>query len=106
MKLLIKIILVLGVLLCPSISESTDKKWRWKKTGRLYDERNQIEVICRLHKEKRVKPFLGEDTVKCHYRCQDYKEIKDEFVITTHSDFACVKQVIQTRGDKRDWRSK
>ena len=34
------------------------------------------------------------------------KNIKDEFVITTHSDFACEKQVIQPRGDKRDWRNK
>tara|TARA_Y100000592_G_C5257801_1_gene215839 strand:- start:242 stop:550 length:309 start_codon:yes stop_codon:yes gene_type:complete len=79
---------------------------KWSGKGRLYDERNQYFVTCRLVKEKRVKPFLGEDTVKCHYRCQDYKDIKDEFVVTTHSDYACEKQVTQPRGKKRDWRSK
>ena len=55
---------------------------------------------------KRVEPFFGEDSVKCHYRCQDYKEVRDEFVITTHSDHTCMKQVTQPRGDKRDWRTK
>ena len=74
--------------------------------GRLYDERNQYLVACRLVKEKRVEPFFGEDSGKCHYRCQDYKEVRDEFVITTHSDHTCMKQVTQPRGDKRDWRSK
>ena len=79
---------------------------QWTGKGRLYDQRSQYFVTCRLVKEKRVEPFLGEDTVKCHYRCQDYKDIKDEFVITTHSDFPCEKQVLQPRGDKRDWRTK
>ena len=79
---------------------------QWTGRGKLYDERNQYFVTCRLVKEKRVEPFLGEDTVKCHYRCQDYKEKRDEFVINTHSDFACEKQIVQPRGDKRDWRKR
>lgn len=82
------------------------KNYNWTGKGRLYDKRNQYFVTCRLVKEYRVKPFLGEDTVKCHYRCQDYVNKKDEFVITTHSDFACQKQVIQPRGNKRDWRGR
>lgn len=82
------------------------KNYKWSGKGKLYDKRNQYYVACRLVKEKRVEPFLGEDTVKCHYRCQDYKDKKDEFVITTHSDFSCEKQVMQPRGDKRDWRIK
>ena len=53
-----------------------------------------------------VEPMFGEDTVKCHYRCQDYGRGSEEFVITTHSDFACEKNVVQPRGDERDWRSK
>lgn len=80
--------------------------FKWSGKGKLYNERNQYFVTCRLVKEKRVKPFLGEDTVKCHYRCQDFRDKKDEFVITTHSDFPCEKQVMQPRGDKRDWRKK
>ena len=80
--------------------------YKWGGKGKLYDRRNQYVVACRLVKEKRVEPFFGEDSVKCHYRCQDYKEVRDEFVITTHSDHTCMKQVTQPRGDKRDWRSK
>ena len=100
-----RIILIISILLFPTFLQSTNK-WKWKNTGRLYDERNQYIVTCRLVKEKRVEPFFGEDSVKCHYRCQDYKEIRDEFVITTHSDHTCMKQVTQPRGDKRDWRSR
>ena len=100
-----RIILIISILLFPTFLHSTDI-WKWKNTGRLYDKRNQYTVMCRLVKEKRVKPFFGEDSVKCHYRCQDYKEIRDEFVITTHSDHTCMKQVTQPRGDKRDRRSK
>ena len=70
--------------------------------GYLYDERNQYFVICRLTDEKNVKPFFGEDTVKCFYTCQD----KEFFVINTHSDYPCEKQVTSPRGDKRDWRKK
>ena len=80
--------------------------YKWSGKGRLYDQRNQYFVSCRLVKEKRVKPFFGDDSVKCHYRCQDYKEIRDEFVITTHSNHICVKTVTQPRGDKRDWRNR
>ena len=93
-----KYIILIIILLFPSLTYSINFKWSGK--GHLYDQRNQYTVMCRLVKEKRVEPWLGEDSVKCHYRCQD------EFVITTHSDFACQKQVTQTRGDKRDWRSK
>ena len=100
-----KLLLILSILLLHAPLESAHK-WRWKNTGRMYDERNQYLVACRLVKEKRVEPFFGEDSVKCHYRCQDYKEVRDEFVITTHSDHTCMKQVTQPRGDKRDWRSK
>ena len=88
----------------PTLATITNYKWGGK--GRLYDQRNQYLVACRLVKENRVEPFFGEDSVKCHYRCQDYKEKRDEFVITTHSDHTCMKQVTQPRGDKRDWRSK
>lgn len=78
----------------------------WTGRGHLYDQRNQYEVMCRLTQEYNVDPFFGEDTTKCHYRCQDHKSEAEEFVITTHSDFPCEKQVVQTRGDYRDWRSK
>ena len=80
--------------------------YKWSGKGHLYDERNQYTVICRLVKERRVEPLFGEDSVKCHYRCQDYKDIKDEYVITTHSDFVCEKNQTQTRGYKRDWRNR
>ena len=76
--------------------------YKWSGKGKLYDERNQYYVTCRLDKQERVNPFFGEDSVKCHYRCQD----KEYFVITTHSDFACERQVVQPRGFYRDWRSK
>ena len=95
-------ILVVLIMIYPSFVESA----QWSGRGHLYDQRNQYEVMCRLVKEKRVEPFFGEDSVKCHYRCQDYKDIKDEFVITTHSNHVCERQVVQTRGDFRDWRSK
>ena len=70
--------------------------------GRLYDQRNQYYVTCRLTKEKIVEPFFGEDSVKCFYTCTD----KDTMVITTHSGFACEKQIQSSRGDKRDWRDR
>ena len=96
--------LISSLFLISIITPTQANKWTGK--GRLYDQRNQYFVTCRLVKEKRVEPFFGEDSVKCHYRCQDYKEVRDEFIITTHSDHTCMKQVTQPRGDKRDWRSK
>ena len=84
-----KYILIALIILYPTISDS--KNYKWSGKGKLYDQRNQYTVTCRLVKEKRVKPFFGDDSVKCHYRCQDYKVIRDEFVITTHSDHACMK---------------
>ena len=112
-----RIFLILVILLYPTLTMShvhtpycvhptLVKNYKWSGKGRLYDQRNQYIVACRLVKEKRVEPFFGEDSVKCHYRCQDYKEVRDEFVITTHSDHSCMKQVTQPRGDKRDWRTK
>ena len=70
--------------------------------GRLYDQRNQYYVTCRLTKEKIVEPFFGEDSVKCFYTCTD----KDTMVITTHSDHVCEKQIQTPRGDQRDWRNR
>ena len=96
--------LFLIFIIIPFSVDSLNYKWSGK--GKLYDERNQYYVVCRLVFQERVKPFLGEDTVKCRYRCQDAKTLKDEFVITTHSDFACERQVVQPRGDKRDWRGR
>ena len=98
-------IIILIFLLTPTASNSVTN-YKWGGKGKLYDQRNQYVVACRLVKEKRVEPFFGEDSVKCHYRCQDYKEVRDEFVITTHSNHTCMKQVTQPRGDKRDWRSR
>ena len=74
----------------------------WAGNARLYDDRNQYQVTCRLTKEKNVEPFFGEDSVKCFYVCTD----KEEMVVNTHSDFACEKQIQVPRGDKRDWRGK
>ena len=82
------------------------KNYKWKNTGRLYDERNQYYVLCRLVFMERVKPFIGEDTVKCRYRCQDAKSEKDEFIISTHSDYPCERQIVQTRGLQRYWRNR
>ena len=62
----------------------------------------RYEALCRLHKEKRVEPFFGEDSVKCFYTCTD----KDNIVITTHSDHVCEKQIQTPRGDQRDWRNR
>ena len=87
------------------LSFSTNAE-RWSGRGKLYDERNQYYVLCRLVKEYRVEPLFGDDSVKCHYRCQDFKDEKDEYVITTHSDHVCEKNQIQPRGDKRDWRGR
>ena len=69
--------------------------------GYLYDELNQYFVICRLTDEKNVKPFFGEDTVKCFYTCQD----KEVLVINTHSDYhvknkRSVRGVIDVTGEK------
>ena len=96
-----RIILIISILLFPTFLQSTNK-WKWKNTGRLYDERNQYIVTCRLVKEKRVEPFFGEDSVKCFYTCTD----KDNIVITTHSDHVCEKQIQTPRGDQRDWRNR
>ena len=100
-----KYFILIIILLYPTSSNSVTN-YKWGGKGRLYDQRNQYIVECRLVKQKRVEPFFGEDTVKCHYRCQDYKDIKDEFVITTHSNHVCVQTVQQPRGDKRDWRNR
>ena len=80
------------------------KSWsyKWTGKGKLYDQRNQYFVTCRLTKEKIVEPFFGEDSVKCYYTCSD----KEKMVITTHSGYACEKQIQTPRGDKRDWRKK
>ena len=94
------LILLIIILFLPNDSNSWNYKWTGK--GRLFDERNQYHVTCRLTKEKRVTPWIGEDTVKCFYTCSD----KEKMVITTHSDFACQKEIKSARGDKRDWRSK
>lgn len=76
--------------------------YKWHGKGRLYDERNQYFVTCRLTQEKRVKPFFGEDAVKCFYTCTD----KETLVITSHSEHVCNKQIVEPRGEKRDWRGR
>lgn len=76
--------------------------YKWHGKGRLYDERNQYLVTCRLTQEKRVKPFFGEDAVKCFYTCTD----KETLVITSHSEHVCNKQIVEPRGEKRDWRGR
>ena len=80
------------------------KSWSYERSGKgkLYDQRNQYFVTCRLTKEKRVEPFFGEDSVKCYYTCTD----KEKMVITTHSNHVCEKQITTPRGDKRDWRGR
>ena len=80
------------------------KSWsyKWTGKGKLYDQRNQYFVTCRLTKEKRVEPFFGEDSVKCYYTCTD----KEKMVITTHSNHVCERQITTPRGDKRDWRGR
>ena len=93
-------ILSIVIILYPTIGYCLNYKWSGK--GKLYDERNQYFVTCRLIKEKIVEPFFGEDSVKCFYICTD----KEKMVITTHSDYACEKQIQSPRGDKRDWRKK
>ena len=92
--------IVVGVIALPLLLSFCDSVVA--TNGRLYDKRNQYHVTCRLTKEKIVEPFFGEDSVKCFYTCTD----KDTMVITTHSDFACEKQIQSPRGDKRDWRGR
>jgi hypothetical protein len=70
--------------------------------GRLYDQLNQYFVNCRLTKEARVEPFFGEDAVKCFYTCTD----KVETVITSHSNYTCYKEIVEPRGESRDWRDR
>ena len=70
--------------------------------GRLYDQLNQYFVNCRLTKEIRVEPFFGEDAVKCFYTCTD----KVETVITSHSNYTCYKEIVEPRGEIRDWRDR
>jgi len=96
----IKVSIIIILLFLPSISY--EKNYKWSGKGRLYDQRNQYFVTCRLTKEKRVEPFFGEDSVKCFYNCTD----KEEIVITTHSDHICEKQISLPRGDARDWRNR
>ena len=76
--------------------------YKWQGKGRLYDERNQYFVTCRLTQEKRVEPFFGDDSVKCFYTCTD----KETMVITSHSNHVCNKQIISPRGERRDWRDR
>jgi len=92
--------IVVGALVLPLLLSFCDPVLA--TNGKLYDQRNQYFVTCRLHKEKRVKPFFGEDSVKCFYTCTD----KDNIVITTHSDHVCEKQIQTPRGDQRDWRNR
>jgi len=92
--------LLVLIILVPTAVSSWSYKWTGK--GKLYDQRNQYHVTCRLTKEKRVEPFLGEDSVKCFYTCSD----KDKMVVNTHSDFACEKQIQAPRGDQRSWRDR
>lgn len=98
-KVMIKF-LFLFLIIFPFSVDSFNYKWSGK--GKLYDERNQYYVACRLDNQERVEPFFGEDSVKCHYICQD----KEYFVITTHSDYICERQVMEPRGFYRDWRNK
>lgn len=93
-------LIILIILLYPMNSNTWSYKWSGK--GKLYDERNQYFVTCRLTQEKIVDPFFGEDSVKCFYTCTD----KEKMVITTHSDHICEKQISSPRGDKRDWRNR
>ena len=95
---------MMGALLLPLLScdPVLAKNYKWSGKGQLFDERNQYFVTCRLHKEKRVDPFFGEDSVKCFYACTD----KEDMVITTHSDHVCEKQIQSPRGEKRDWRNR
>ena len=94
----ILIIILLTIILVPTLGNGWSYKWTGK--GKLYDQPNQYFVTCRLKKEKNL--YLGEDGVKCFYTCSD----KDSMVITTHSDFACEKQIKSPRGDYRDWRGR
>ena len=64
--------LVLPLLFCDPVFA---KNYKWSGKGQLYDERNQYQVTCRLTKEKNVKPFFGEDSVKCFYVCTDKEEM-------------------------------
>ena len=61
-----KYILILVILLYPTLTMShvhtpycvhptLVKNYKWSGKGRLYDQRNQYLVACRLVKEKRVK---------------------------------------------------
>tara|TARA_Y100000114_G_scaffold96907_1_gene90186 strand:+ start:214 stop:525 length:312 start_codon:yes stop_codon:yes gene_type:complete len=96
---------MMGAIVLPLLFISNiclSKNYKWSGKGKLYDERNQYFVTCRLTEQKRVKPFLGEDTVKCFYTCTD----GDTLVITTHSDYACERQIQTPRGDYRDWRNR
>ena len=93
-------LIILIFLLYPINSNTWSYKWSGK--GKLFDQRNQYHVNCRLTKEKRVDPFFGEDSVKCYYTCTD----KEKMVITTHSDHVCERTIASPRGEKRDWRKR
>ena len=56
-----KYIVIIVMLFFPTLVDS--KNYKWSGKGRLYDERNQYLVSCRLVKEKRVEPFYGEESV-------------------------------------------
>ena len=94
-KIILTIIIYLSL-----VVDAKSWSYEWTGKGKLYDQRNQYFITCRLTKEKKL--FQGEDGVKCYYTCTD----KEKMVITTHSGYACEKQIQTPRGDKRDWRKK
>ena len=61
--MIIKIILTTMIYLF-LVVDAKSWSYKWTGKGKLYDERNQYSVICRLTKEKIVDPFFGEDSVK------------------------------------------
>ena len=101
-ELLIGYVVLTTIIYLVLTAEAKSWSYKWTGKGKLYDQRNQYFVTCRLTKEKIVEPFFGEDSVKCYYTCTD----KEKMVITTHSGYDCEKQITTPRGDKRDWRGR
>ena len=101
-ELLIGYVVLTTIIYLLLTAEAKSWSYKWTGKGKLYVDWNQYSVICRLTKEKKVEPFFGEDSVKCYYTCTD----KEKMVITTHSGYACEKQITTPRGDKRDWRGR
>ena len=50
-----KYILIALIILYPTISDS--KNYKWSGKGKLYDQRNQYTVTCRLVKKKELNHF-------------------------------------------------